>query len=469
MAKTIHVVVAADGELVTSFAKRGKLGRVAWSPDGQRLAIVAGADINDPTAGRLMVAPAAGGTFAEVLPGWKGDARDIEWATAESVLMLGSEGVASVFYEVSVEGGEFKAIHRTDSVDLASIDFSTDRKHAALVASSPTHPAELFGMSHGDAAPARLSDSNPWLAEVELAEQEVVRYAARDGLELEGILVRPLDEPAGRVPLVLVVHGGPEAHYRNGWMSRYANPAQVLAARGFATFFPNYRGSTGRGLEFAKSSQGDPAGQEFDDCVDAVDHLIELGLVDGDEVGVTGGSYGGYATAWMSTYYSERFAAGVMFVGISDKLSKWGTTDIPEEEYHVHARHRIWDDVEGQDGWRFFLERSPIYYADRNQTALLILHGKDDPRVDPGQSRELYRHVKTRGSAPVRLVYYPGEGHGNRKAAARHDYCLRLVRWMEHFLQEGGEQAPDWRLEYSPDETAKAEADTILRTSDTDG
>src|SRR5690606_12470890 len=202
-------------------------------------------------------------------------------------------------------------------------------------------------------------------------------------------------------------HGGPESHYKNGWLTGYSSFGQLAAARGFAVFYPNYRGSTGRGVAFSKLSQGDPAGLEFDDLVDAVDHLIEIGLVDRDKVGVTGGSYGGYATAWLSTRYSDRFAAGVMFVGISNKISKVGTTDIPNEEFLVHARKRPWEN------WQFFLERSPIYYADDSTTPLLILHGEDDPRVDPGQSHELYRHLKLRGQAPVRLVLYPGEGHGN--------------------------------------------------------
>jgi dipeptidyl aminopeptidase/acylaminoacyl peptidase len=247
----------------------------------------------------------------------------------------------------------------------------------------------------------------------------------------------------------LLVHGGPEAHEQNGWQTSYSKPGQVAAARGFAVFHPNYRGSTGRGVEFAKLSQGDPAGKEFDDLVDAVDHLIAIGLVDKDKVGVTGGSYGGYATAWCATRYSERFAAGVMFVGISDKVSKVGTTDIPNEEYHVHALHRVWEN------WQFFLERSPIYHAGGSTTPLIILHGKDDPRVDPGQSREMYRHLKLRGEAPVRLVLYPGEGHGNRKACARLDYNLRLMQWMEHYLQGPGGEMPPYELEYAePDAQA---------------
>jgi dipeptidyl aminopeptidase/acylaminoacyl peptidase len=299
-------------------------------------------------------------------------------------------------------------------------------------------------MSHGDSAPRRRTDSNPWISKLRLAKQEVITHEARDRTLLEGLLVHPLDAKKGaRYPLIVYVHGGPEAHESNGWLTSYARPGQMAAARGIAVFYPNYRGSTGRGVAFSKLSQGDPAGKEFDDLVDAVDHLVEKGLVDKSKVGVTGGSYGGYATAWCSTRYSDRFAAGVMMVGISNKVSKVGTTDIPDEEFYVHARKRVWDD------WQFFLERSPIFHAGKANTPLLILHGKDDPRVNNGQSRELYRHLKLRGEAPVRLVLYPGEGHGNRKAAARLDYSLRMMQWMEHYLTGPGGAPPPFELDYA--------------------
>ena len=132
----------------------------------------------------------------------------------------------------------------------------------------------------------------------------------------------------------------------------------------------------------------------------------------------------------------DRFAAAVMLVGISDTISKLGTTDIANEEYLVHARKRPWED------WNFFLERSPIYHTDRGRTPILILHGRDDPRVFPGQSMELYRYLKLRGHAPVRLVLYPGEKHGNRRAAARYDTGLRLMQWMDHYLKGPGKPPP---------------------------
>ncbi|MDX1602443.1 MAG: prolyl oligopeptidase family serine peptidase, partial [Salinimicrobium sediminis] len=107
----------------------------------------------------------------------------------------------------------------------------------------------------------------------------------------------------------------------------------------------------------------------------------------------------------------------------------------------VHSRKRIWDD------YQFYLERSPIFYADQAKTPLLILHGKEDTRVDPGQSFELYRHIKTRTDTPVRLVLYPGEGHGNRKSTARYDYNLRMMRWFNTYLQDGGKEIPEVILE----------------------
>jgi dipeptidyl aminopeptidase/acylaminoacyl peptidase len=131
-----------------------------------------------------------------------------------------------------------------------------------------------------------------------------------------------------------------------------------------------------------------------------------------------------------------------MFVGISDTLSKFGTTDIPREEFLVHARRYPWDD------WSLMLERSPIRHVQKGRTPLLIMHGKDDPRVHPSQSLELYRYVKTLGQTPVRLVLYPGEGHGNRRAASRLDYNLRMLQWFEHYLKGPGGAPPPYELEY---------------------
>jgi dipeptidyl aminopeptidase/acylaminoacyl peptidase len=239
------------------------------------------------------------------------------------------------------------------------------------------------------------------------------------------------DAPAGGWPLIMAVHGGPEAHYSDGWLTGYSTAGQYAVADGYAVYYPNYRGSTGRGVAFAKEHQNDYAGAEFNDLVDGVDALAEAGVINRDRVGITGASYGGYASMWGATALSEHFAASVAFVGISNQVSKFGTSDIPNEMQLVHSLKWPWE-----DNWMNLLERSPVFHAGKAKTPILILHGEEDTRVHPGQSMELYRSIKVRTETPVRLVFYPGEGHGNRKAAAQYDYSLRLMRWMDTYLSE---------------------------------
>ncbi len=444
MFKRLSVVDADTGRVLQRIQNPGKLGAIAWSPDGRHLAMISGADIHDPADGRLMVAAFPGdGSLRDLLPHDKTHVNSFAWKDDRTLMWVADEGTLTTVGEVDLEANR-RTMPWSSAAVFSQLTLSSDARSVALVGNTSQHPGEVFAWSDDVDAARRLTVSNDWLAGRRFAQQEVVRWNARDGLDLEGVLVYPLNyQPGQRYPLIMTVHGGPEAHVSNGWVTQYHSAGQVGAARGFAVFYPNYRGSTGRGVEFSKLGQADAAGREFDDLVDGVDHLIATGLVDAKKVGVTGGSYGGYASAWCATYYSDRFAASVMFVGISDNLSKIGTTDIPEEMYLVHHRKRLWED------WDYFLDRSPIRYVERHRTPLLILHGKDDPRVDVSQSREIHRHLKTLDQAPVRLVLYPGEGHGNRRAAARLDYNLRMMQWFEHYLQGNGEGIPPHAIDYA--------------------
>jgi dipeptidyl aminopeptidase/acylaminoacyl peptidase len=446
MRRRVHVVDADTGSTLVQLDNPGKLGVVAWSPDGEHLAMVSAEDLNDPKEGRLMIAPASGGELRDLVPGLEGDVVSFTFRDNQKIVYIAHSGVESYVAEVGFDGRGSRTLIEPGGPIWRWISIDRGSERAAIRADSPVHPDEVFSWSMTSSTPKRVTDSNPWLAELELAKQEVVTYSARDGLQIEGLLIRPHGEKEGqRYPLILVVHGGPESHYSNGWITRYSSPGQFAATAGYAVFYPNYRGSTGRGVEFSKLDQADYAGAEFDDLVDGVRHLVESGLVDGDRVGVTGGSYGGFASAWCATALTEHFAAAVMNVGISDQISKFGTTDIPNEMFLVHARRWPWE------YWDWFRERSPVYYSPQARTPILILHGKDDTRVHPSQSMILYRFLKTLGNVPVRLVLYPGEGHGNRKAAGRLDYSMRLMRWMDHYLKGPGGEPPPWRLEH-PDE-----------------
>lgn len=420
----------------------GKLGQIAWSPDGAHLAIISASNETDPREGRLTVVGSTGGEQRDLLPGLEGHVWSVDWRDADTLLYVSHEGVQTRLGEIGVDGSGDRTVLAAEGPVWNAIAASANGD-LALVGQAPDHPAEVFHLGSGQQQPVRLTNSNPWLDEVQLARQEVVRYTARDGVEMEGLLVHPLQRRGSeRVPLILVVHGGPESHYSNGWLTGYSQPAQPAAARGFASFYPNYRGSTGRGVEFSQLDRGRPGMEQFDDLVDGVDHLIETGLVDGDRVGITGGSYGGYASGWGATYYSERFAASVMFVGIADQASLVTTGDIPNEHYLVHMGVWPWEEPE------MFRHASPITHAEKSVTPTLILHGEDDPRVPAGQSYMMYRYLELAGQAPVRLVLYPGEGHGNARAASRWDYSLRLMRWMEHYLAGPGGEPPPYEVDY---------------------
>ncbi|PHN06260.1 S9 family peptidase [Flavilitoribacter nigricans] len=442
MKQVIHIVDAENLKVIQKIVHEGKLGDFAFSPNGKELAMIAAADINDPIAGRLLLAEDFGKAPKNLQPEYLGMFEEVMWSDNDELTYLASQGVHSVLGTIEPDGDDLEQIIAPGDEMIINSFARAGKGTIVFTASSARYPGELFVYHRGDEKPKRLTHLNQWMEEKQLGKQEMVSYKARDGQEIEGLVIYPLDYREGqRYPMITVVHGGPESHYDNGWLTAYSMPGQMAAAKGYVVFYPNYRGSTGRGEQFAKSSQGDLAGKEFDDIVDGVDYLIERGLVDGDKVGVTGGSYGGYATGWLSTKYTDRFAAGVMFVGISNNISKWGTSDIPEELYHVHARKRVYDD------YQFFLERSPIFYADQTKTPLLIMAGKEDTRVHPGQSIELYRHIKTRTETPVRLILYPGEGHGNRNATARLDYSLRMLRWFDKYLKNDESVQLDTKLD----------------------
>ncbi len=438
-------IVSPDGTPMGRIDNPGKLGAMAWSPSGEHLAFLGTTVQRDPREGRLLVAGKNGGAFTELMPGLEGHVWHLDWH-GDEIVFVSFEGVETRLASIRPNGDNARTLVQLG--DLVFQDLSVNSAgEMALVATRPTHPRELYRWSEGASVPQRITNSNAWLADVDLARQSVVEYQADDGLRLEGLLIWPLGYEAGeRYPLILGVHGGPEAHYSNGWLTSYALPGQVAAAEGYFMFYPNYRGSTGRGVEFTLSSQGAPAAEEFSDLIDGVDHLIEQGWVDGDRVGITGGSYGGYATAWGATYYTERFAAAVMNVGLSDKIAMLGTSDIAQELYLVHYLTWPWED------WELYRKASPIYYADQADTPILIMHGAADPRVDPTQSRILYRYlVLQEDPPPTRLVLYPGEGHGNQRAASRWDYSLRLMRWMNHYLKGPGGEPPPHAIDYGLD------------------
>lgn len=432
MQRDLFFVDMANGEITSSIDVPGKLGAFELSENGKQLAFLAGTDVHDTSAGVLMIADANSDSFTQLTKDAPQHIMDIDWL-GKDILAVAHRGVESALVVYETDGDEKRVLRTPEDIVVRSADVGDDE--IRLIADSAEHPREVFAIKRNKTE--KLSNHNAWLNDLELAVQTTFTYTARDGESIQGLLITPNgDAPAGGWPLILTVHGGPEAHYSDGWITRYSDGGQFAAADGYAVFYPNYRGSTGRGVAFANEHQDDYAGKEFNDLVDGVEALVEAGIVNKDRVGITGGSYGGYASMWGATALSEHFAAAVTFVGISNQISKFGTSDIPNEMHLVHSLRWPWE-----DNWMNLLERSPIFHAGKSTTPTLIMHGEEDTRVHPSQSMELYRSMKVRTDTPVRLVFYPGEGHGNRNAAAQYDYSLRFMRWMDTYLAPGASRS----------------------------
>ncbi|GAB5353255.1 hypothetical protein AAMO2058_000021700 [Amorphochlora amoebiformis] len=445
-------------------------GPLVWSPDSSRIGYIKAASPSDPKASQLCIATIGATSLhnseINVTPdNFEGHVENVQFITPSLVLTQASQGCEVKLRTVRLPAQELTPSFKTSGIEvkppsnvsavqwtrisLAS-QFSDSQKlsRAVFLGSSPEHPPEVFTVDlsvnpgvHGTNPGIRsdnpgvriercerLTESNVWARNRLTSRQEIIRWKARDGLWIEGVLMWPVGRVSKPSPLIVAVHGGPESHCRNNWLSSYSRPGQIASAKGYFVLYPNYRGSTGRGVKFSQANQGRMALEEFDDILDGVHYLANQGLVDLTRVGITGGSYGGYASAWGATRHSEHYQASVMSVGVSDQVSKHLTTDIPEEIEAVHWLKNPITDLEA------FIRSSPIAYLKYANTPLLIMHGKNDTRVPPTQSIELFRGLKMKGDVRARLVLYEKEGHGNRRYANRLDFSLRQMRWFDHYL-----------------------------------
>lgn len=435
MFKKIYLLDVKSGKLTRlTGGEDKKLGNFKFSPDGSKLAFAAALERKDHAVSQVYVIDIKTKKLKNLtIPDFRGHVeRIVGWKNNKTVMYLSGEGVWPTVSEVPAAGGKRKIVLHAQKtgIPFRRISFSKDMKHAAFGGSTPYIPRDLFYLKIGK-TPERLVTLNPWIAERKLGEQKVIRYKARDGLEIEGILILSVGYKEGqKYPLIVSVHGGPEAHRSNDWLTRYSSPAQVLAGKGYAVFFPNYRASTGYGVKFALEGYKDPAGKEFDDIADGIDYFIKEGIADPERVGLGGGSYGGYAAAWFGSYYTKYVRAVCMFVGISNSVSKRGTTDIAYEELYVHSGELL------EKMWKLDLERSPIYWAHQSRTAVLIIGGAADTRVHPSQSMEFHRRLKMNDHPAVRMVQYPGEGHGNRRQPGRIDVLYRRIQWYDWYVKD---------------------------------
>jgi dipeptidyl aminopeptidase/acylaminoacyl peptidase len=254
--------------------------------------------------------------------------------------------------------------------------------------------------------------------ELTFGESEIFRYKSFDGTEIEALLLKPGGyTPGTRLPLVVMVHGGPTGR----WSDSFEPWGQLLAARGYAILYPNVRGSMGYGNKFIEMNRGDWGGGDFKDVMAGVDTVIARGLADPVKLGIGGWSYGGYMAAWAVTQ-TNRFKAAVSGAPVIDLASEFGTESGPAYDEWFYGLP--YEKLEG------FIKSSPITYAKNVRTPTLLLQGEADTTDPIGQSQQFYRALK-RYEVDAQLVLYPREGHGLREEKHLLDRLNRVINWFD--------------------------------------
>jgi dipeptidyl aminopeptidase/acylaminoacyl peptidase len=285
------------------------------------------------------------------------------------------------------------------------------------------NPGEVWVAQADGTRLEQVTTTNEDIDRASLATTERVRWRSEDGVEVEGLVVKPAGfQPGRKYPLVVRPHGGPHGASRFGFNAEY----QIYASQGYISFAPNFRGSSDYGQAFLDADRGNLGGGDFRDLMSGVDHLIAQGYVDPDRLLITGSSYGGFMTAW-AIGHTDRFKAAMAGAPVVNAQSFFGTSDIPTwvewEYYGPPWKH--------PDLIRAY---SPISYVHHAKTPTLITHGAEDVRVPLSQGFELYRSLKALG-VPTDLVIYPGERHGFSRPQHQVDRLRRTLEWFAKYVK----------------------------------
>jgi dipeptidyl aminopeptidase/acylaminoacyl peptidase len=452
--QAIHVVDVASGRVTAvTGGPRSLFGTPAWMPDGTTIAALGhkhegrGGSRNDiwlfPADGSE--ANAAGGRNLsarhDLMPG---SAMNSDVTVGEGARLWVAPDGRSITFTAPIEGsyevwridtrnGDVERLtngHHYISGWDAVAGARGRRGRFAYLRSSPTETPDLW-LLDGTAQPRRLTDFNADLLRELTLREPKERHSTVEGRDIQGWLL-----PAGKgaQPLVTEIHGGPHTLY--GWSPMWE--FQILAANGMSVFYANPRGSEGYGQDFNDANHRDWGPGPTRDVLAGVEALVADGLADADRLGVTGGSYGGYLTNWI-VGHDDRFRAAITCRCVSDMAMLFLTGDISGGDWaELEFEATPWSDP------AYYREISPISYADRITTPLLIQHSERDIRTTVGQAEALFTVLRSRRK-PVRLLRVPEETHELTRSGApfrRVENLDVVLGWFRHYLVQGKRRLP---------------------------
>ena len=316
----------------------------------------------------------------------------------------------------------FRPQGNTVATASATAPATASAHELAFSVSNAQGPSQIYtlDMASGQVQPWTTARLHPALDTRALTEQQTVRWTSFDGRSISGLLTRPPARFAGRRPVLINIHGGPEAQARSGFIGRSHHLVQAL---GIAMLQPNVRGSSGYGKTFVALDNGRLREDSVKDIGALLDWIGTQPDLDPQRVVVTGGSYGGYMSLAVAATYPQRIAGSIDVVGISNFVSFLENT----ESYRRDLRRVEYGD-ERDPAMRAFLQQiSPLTHAARITRPLLVVQGKNDPRVPYTEAEQIVAHVRANGT-PVWYIRAEDEGHGfARKANADYQYYATVL------------------------------------------
>lgn len=419
---TIAEVDTSGGDISTVIETENT-GEAGYAPKGNTLAFMRPRDGDQNNGNAVYIKKA--GQITDATAGLARNINSYHWLPdGQQMLLTGYKGTQSVMWKQPVDG-EASQLDFGDINPGRGLSIS-DGGSIAFTGSTPNHPTELYVMKSVDENPKKLTNLNSFVDSLALAKVEGIEWNGPDGFREDGVLTYPLNYESGKkYPLVLVIHGGPEG----ASTVPFSPLPQLLAAKGFIVFQPNYRGSINLGDKYQHAIYRDTGKGPGKDVMAGLKKVKKMSIVDTDRMGVSGWSYGGYMTSWLNGNYPDQWKAALEGAALNDWVLDYTIAFYQTDDLYffggspyVKKYQKIWK------------EQSPITYAHNVQAPTLILGDVGDPNVPIVNSYEMYHALRDNG-VHVKFYAYPANSHFPHDIVRTTDIYRRWVDWMVKYVK----------------------------------
>ena len=435
----IYVVALDGGGVRTVVDRAGMNAGPRFSPDGRSIAFISTGGKNDIMASRgLTVVGAAGGApRAYALDDawvneyvWAPDSTAIYIQANDGTFGRGVHMFEQPIVRVSVSDGRAERLGSGATVAY-SIGVSRDGRRIAFKSVGARTMGDVNVMDVASGRTTAITDVNPQLRAADVGELKPISWRSFDGMEIWGLLLTP-PGTTRRLPLLTYIHGGPGGGFTYGLFPQFMHivpqvdpyPTAAMAGLGYAVLFPMPRGGAGYGEAGQRAIVNAWGEGDYQDIMAGVDHLIAQGIADPRRLGVMGASYGGYMTNWIVTQ-TGRFKAASAGASLSDLSDTFYLSE--GGDFMIDYFRRPWENRDG------YAAHSPLTFADRVTTPLLIQHGEVDPRVPIAGAWKFYKTLKALGKT-VELEIYPRGGHVLREPMQQREQMRRNLEWFTKWI-----------------------------------